>query len=69
MAAVWECSTHSPGTQASKEIVDLGHATLWFASKELTPGKKLKDFLGGANEKSKVIVKLSTRLVSRLFLF
>ena len=49
------------GTQAQKELVDLGQATLWFSSKELIRGKKLKDFLGGANEKSKVILKLSTR--------
>jgi hypothetical protein len=49
------------GTQAQKEVVDLGQATLWFSSKELIRGKKLKDFLGGANEKSKVILKLSTR--------
>ena len=49
------------GTQGQKEVVDLAQATLWFSSKELTRGKKMKDFLGGANEKSKVIIKLSTR--------
>jgi hypothetical protein len=47
--------------QASKEVVDLGQATLWFSSKELIRGKKLKELLGGANEKSKVVVKLSTK--------
>jgi hypothetical protein len=46
-----------------KEVVDFAQGTLWFSSKELVRGKKLKDFLGGANEKSKVIVKLSTRFV------
>jgi Cilia- and flagella-associated protein 298 len=45
-------------------VVDLGQATLWFSSKELIRGKKLKEFLGGANEKSKVTVKLSTRFVA-----
>jgi len=53
------------GTQAIKEIVDFGQATLWFSSKELVRGKKMKEFFGGANEKSKVVVKLSTRFERR----
>ena len=48
------------GTQASKDVIDGTQAVLWFASKELCRGRQLKDYLG-KNEKSKVIVKLSTK--------
>ena len=48
------------GSQASKEVLDPAQAVLWFASKELMPGQCLKDFLG-KNEKTKVVVKLTTR--------
>jgi len=54
------------GTQAEKEVVDITQATLWFSTKELIRGKKLKEFLGGANEKSKVILKLSNRFENQL---
>jgi len=46
------------GTQGLKDVVDPTQAVLWFASKELTRGKKLKDFLG-KNEKTKVVVKMT----------
>ena len=48
------------GTQASKDVIDGTQAVLWFATKELSRGKHLKDYLG-KNEKSKVIIKLSTK--------
>ena len=48
------------GTQASKDVMEGTQAVLWFASKELLRGKQLKDFLG-KHEKSKVIIKLSTK--------
>ena len=41
------------GTQESKMVLDPAKTTLWFASKELTKDKQLKDFLG-KNEKTKV---------------
>ena len=41
------------GTQESKMVLDPVKTTLWFASKELTKDKQLKDFLG-KNEKTKV---------------
>ena len=41
------------GTQESKMVLDPAKTTLWFATKELTREKKLKDFLG-KNEKTKV---------------
>jgi len=47
------------GTQESKMVLDPAKTTLWFATKELTREKQLKDFLG-KNEKTKVVVKLST---------
>jgi len=47
------------GTQESKMVLDPAKTTLWFASKELTKDKQLKDFLG-KNEKTKVVVKLNT---------
>ncbi|EFN80534.1 Uncharacterized protein C21orf59 [Harpegnathos saltator] len=48
------------GTQASLEVIDEQLAQLWFSGKELTPGKKMKDFLGN-NEKTKIIAKLQKR--------
>lgn len=47
------------GTQASKEVVDPTEATLWFANKEMDRKNPLSAHLG-KNEKTKVIVKLST---------
>ena len=34
--------------------------TLWWAAKEMQPGKKLSDFVG-TNEKTKIVVKLQKR--------
>jgi len=48
------------GTQASKQVIDPAEGVLWFASKELQTGKKLSEYLG-KHEKTKVVVKLSTR--------
>ncbi len=48
------------GTQAEKALVDPAEATLWFANKEMKMGNRLSDHLG-KNEKTKVVVKLSTR--------
>ncbi|CAB0012469.1 unnamed protein product [Nesidiocoris tenuis] len=46
------------GTQAALEVVDPSTAQLWFSGKEILRGKKMKDFVG-ANEKTKIIVKIS----------
>ena len=43
------------GSQESKMVLDPAKTTLWFATKELTREKQLKDFLG-KNEKTKVDV-------------
>lgn len=48
------------GTQDSKSVLDPEEVTLWFANKELKVGNKLKDHLG-KHEKTKVVVKLSTK--------
>jgi len=48
------------GTQASKQVIDPAEGVLWFASKELQTGKKLSEYLG-KHEKTKVVVKLTTR--------
>ena len=48
------------GTQASKEVIDPTDATLWFANNEMKPENKLSGHLG-KNEKTKVVVKVSTR--------
>lgn len=47
------------GTQASKEVIDPTQATLWFANKEMDRKNPLSSHLG-QNEKTKVVVKLST---------
>lgn len=47
------------GTQESKMVLDPQASSLWFASKEMARDKQLKDYLGN-NEKTKVVVKLST---------
>ena len=41
-------------------MIDPTDATLWFANREMKPENKLSDHLG-KNEKTKVIVKVSTR--------
>ncbi|CAG5093805.1 Similar to cfap298: Cilia- and flagella-associated protein 298 (Danio rerio) [Cotesia congregata] len=48
------------GTQASLEVMDVQMTQLWFSGKEMIRGKKLKDYLG-ANEKTKIVVKLQKR--------
>ena len=47
------------GTSASKEVLDPTQATLWFANKEMDRKNPLSAHLG-QNEKTKVVVKLST---------
>jgi cilia- and flagella-associated protein 298 len=39
------------------EVIELEHASLWWAGKEMVRGKKLCDFIG-RNEKTKVLCKL-----------
>jgi hypothetical protein len=48
------------GTQGGREVVDPTEATLWFANKEMRADKALSEHLG-KNEKTKVVVKLSTK--------
>ncbi|CAD7083352.1 unnamed protein product [Hermetia illucens] len=48
------------GTQASKEVIEPSKAVLWFAGHEMLGDKCLKDYVG-ANDKTKVIVKISSR--------
>lgn len=43
--------------QASKEVLDEEHTSLWWANKELGHEKTLKDYVGN-NEKTKIVVKL-----------
>lgn len=49
------------GTQASKEIIDLSKAELWFAGRQMFAENNqcLADYLGN-NEKCKVIIKLAS---------
>jgi hypothetical protein len=48
------------GTQAALEIIELDNASLWWAGKEITRGRKLGDFIG-KNEKTKVVCKLQKK--------
>ncbi|KAJ3125465.1 hypothetical protein HK100_010784 [Physocladia obscura] len=48
------------GSAASKEVISLDDATLWWAGKEIMRGKNLSDFVG-KNDKCKVIVKLQKK--------
>ena len=41
------------GTQASKEVLEAGETSVWFASKEMARDKTLEDYVG-KNEKTKV---------------
>ncbi len=43
----------------AREVIDPAEATIWFASKELSRKETLSKYLG-KNEKTKVVVKLST---------
>lgn len=45
---------------SEREVIDPAEATLWFANRELDRGEPLSRYLG-RNEKTKVVVKLSTR--------
>jgi len=45
---------------AALEQLDGGAASLWFASKEMMPDKKLSDYVG-KNEKTKVVAKLQKK--------
>jgi len=45
---------------AALEMLDGGHASLWFASKEMQPDKKLCDYVG-KNDKTKVVAKLQKK--------
>ncbi|XP_017840219.1 cilia- and flagella-associated protein 298 [Drosophila busckii] len=46
------------GTQASKEVIEPSKAQLWFAGRQVLPGKLLSEYLG-SNDKTKVVVKLN----------
>ncbi|KAH8395238.1 hypothetical protein KR222_003601 [Zaprionus bogoriensis] len=46
------------GTQASKEVIEPSKAQLWFAGRQVLPGKKLSEYVG-QNDKTKVVVKLN----------
>jgi hypothetical protein len=48
------------GTAASKEVIPEQEASLWWAGKEMLPGKLLSDYVG-KNEKSKIIAKISKK--------
>jgi len=43
--------------KAALEVIELDSASLWWAGKEITRGKKLCDFVG-KNEKTKIVCKL-----------
>ncbi|CAH0393975.1 unnamed protein product [Bemisia tabaci] len=46
------------GTQASREVMEVAVARLWFSGRELNREKLLRDYVG-PNDKSKLIVKLA----------
>ncbi|XP_028840498.1 cilia- and flagella-associated protein 298 isoform X3 [Denticeps clupeoides] len=48
------------GTQASLQVIPPEEAQIWWAGKEMQPGKKLQDYVG-KNEKTKIVVKLQKR--------
>ncbi|KAI8996076.1 hypothetical protein BC832DRAFT_306145 [Gaertneriomyces semiglobifer] len=48
------------GTQASKDIIPAGEASLWWAGKELLPPHPLSHYTG-TNNKTKIIAKLQKR--------
>jgi len=48
------------GTQASLKVIPADGGALWWAGKELMPGKSLSDFVG-KNEKTKLVVKLQKK--------
>ncbi|KAI8825209.1 uncharacterized protein EV422DRAFT_605904 [Fimicolochytrium jonesii] len=48
------------GTAASKEVIDIDTASLWWAGKELQREKKLVDYVG-KNDKTKIIVKIQKK--------
>ncbi|KAI8803774.1 hypothetical protein BJ742DRAFT_827437 [Cladochytrium replicatum] len=48
------------GTAASKEVLLENETSLWWASKELSPEKILRDYIG-RNEKTTVVIKLQKK--------
>ncbi|XP_039250425.2 cilia- and flagella-associated protein 298-like [Styela clava] len=48
------------GTQASLQVIPEDKGTLWWAGKELLPGKKLQDYVGN-NDKTKIVAKLQKK--------
>ncbi len=46
--------------QAGQQVLDEETAQLWWAGKELSRGKKLKDYVG-RNEKTKITAKLQKK--------
>ena len=48
------------GTQASKLVIPLDQAVLWFSGKEMDAKKALQDYIG-RNEKTKIICKLQKK--------
>lgn len=44
------------GTQASKDVIEPSKAQLWFAGRQVLPGKKMSEYLG-QNDKTKVSAK------------
>jgi len=48
------------GMQASKDVLELGSCSLWWAGKEFILGKKLADFIG-KNEKTKIVAKIQKK--------
>lgn len=48
------------GTAAGMEVLDPENTVVWWASKELLPGKLLSDFVG-KNEKTKIVCKLQKK--------
>eukprot|EP00128_Syssomonas_multiformis_P007851 Colp12_sorted_trinity150504_noHs@22095 len=48
------------GTPDAQKVLEIGTTQLWWASKELIPGKLLSDYIG-KNEKTKIIGKIQKR--------
>ena len=46
--------------QAGLQVLEDSNTQLWWAGKDMTPGKKLADFVG-KNEKTKIIAKLQKK--------
>merc|ERR1740129_873156 len=48
------------GRSELQDVLDPTDAVMWFAGKEMQPGKIVSDYLG-KNEKTKVVIKLQNR--------